>query len=223
MSDEPAVTPAQPDGNQGDQGGTPPATPPASDDGGQGTPPAAVDGGAGGQGDQGGNPPNPDDGTPPGSQAAPENGYADFSVPDGVTIDNALLEKATPVFKELGLSQEQAQKLVDFQSDQVQAMADSQVEAFNQMVGEWAEQSKNDSEFGGDKFDESIAVAKAAIEKFGTPELRELLETHGLGNHPEMIRFMMRVGKLTQEDQPGTSGGQPSEKKDRIELLYGEE
>lgn len=223
MSDEPAVTPAQPDGNQGDQGGNPPATPPASDDGSQGTPPAAVDGGADGQGDQGGNPPNPDDGTPPGSQAAPENGYADFSVPEGVTIDNALLEKVTPVFKELGLSQEQAQKLVDFQSDQVQAMADSQVEAFNQMVGEWAEQSKNDSEFGGDKFDESIAVAKAAIEKFGTPELRELLETHGLGNHPEMIRFMMRVGKLTQEDQPGTSGGQPSEKKDRIELLYGEE
>ena len=48
----------------------------------------------------------------PGS-AAPES-YTDFSVPEGHTLDAAAIESATPLFRELGLSQDQAQKLVDF-------------------------------------------------------------------------------------------------------------
>ena len=43
------------------------------------------------------------------SQLAPET-YADFTLPEGVELDTALLTDAAPLFKELGLTQEQAQK-----------------------------------------------------------------------------------------------------------------
>lgn len=154
-----------------------------------------------------------------GSQTAPDT-YADFVMPEGVEVDSALLEEATPIFKELGLNQEQAQKLIDFQAKQVQASSQSNVDAFNQLMEDWSTQSKNDKEFGGDAFDENIKVAQSAISKFGTPELKQLLEEHGVGNHPEVIRFMVKVGKLTAEDIPGSSTAPTSKAQDRVSLLY---
>ena len=154
-----------------------------------------------------------------GSQTPPDT-YADFVLPEGVTLNEALLAEASPLFKELGLNQEQAQKLVDFQAKQVQAGSKSQVDAFNQLMNDWQTKSKNDKEFGGDKFKENVAVARSAISKFGTPELKQLLEEHGVGNHPEVIRFMVKVGKLTAEDVPGSNNAPVSKAQDRVSLLY---
>lgn len=162
---------------------------------------------------------NPGEQTDASSQTPPDT-YADFAMPEGVTLDAALLTEATPLFKELGLTQDQAQKLVDFQAQQAQAGSASQVDAFNQLMNDWQEKSKNDSEFGGDKFDESVGIARAAIDKFGTPELKQLLEEHGVGNHPEVIRFMVKVGKLTAEDVPGSTTTPPTKAQDRVSLLY---
>lgn len=154
-----------------------------------------------------------------GSQTTPDT-YADFAMPEGVTVDSAMLNEAVPLFKELGLTQDQAQKLVDFQAKQVQASSQSNVDAFNQLMNDWQEQSRNDKEFGGDKFEENIGIARSAIDKFGTPELKQLLEEHGVGNHPEVIRFMVNVGKLTAEDVPGGTTAPTSKAQDRVSLLY---
>lgn len=154
-----------------------------------------------------------------GSQTIPDT-YADFAMPEGVTVDSALLNDAAPLFKELGLTQDQAQKLVDFQAKQVQASSQSQVDAFDQLMNDWQEKSKNDKEFGGDKFEQNIGIARSAIDKFGTPELKQLLEEHGVGNHPEVIRFMVNVGKLTAEDVPGGTTVPTSKAQDRVSLLY---
>ena len=153
------------------------------------------------------------------SQTVPDT-YADFVMPEGVELDSALLTEAAPLFKELGLNQDQAQKLVDFQAKQAQASSESNVDAFNQLMNDWQEQSKNDKEFGGDKFEENVGIARSAIDKFGTPELKQLLEEHGVGNHPELIRFMVKVGKLTAEDVPGGTTTAPSKAQDRVSLLY---
>lgn len=154
-----------------------------------------------------------------GAQLTPPESYTDFVMPEGVEIDAAQLESALPIFKELGLTQEQAQKLVDLRAEQVQGDAQRQIDAFNQLKTDWLNQSKSDKEFGGDKFDENIGAARTALDKFGTPELRELLDTYGIGNNPEVIRFMVRVGKMTLEDVPGGNNA-PSAPKDRVSTLY---
>ena len=147
--------------------------------------------------------------------------YADFEPKEGMEIDTDAVTMATPLFKELGLDQAQAQKVVDVYSDLVQAGTQKQVDAFNEQVGKWREDSKNDSEFGGDKFDENIGFAQAAVNKFGTPELKQLMEDYGIGNHPEVIRFMVKVGKLTAEDVPGDdTAGTPAKATDRVSILY---
>lgn len=154
------------------------------------------------------------------SSQTPPDTYADFVMPEGVELDSALLTEAAPLFKELGLTQDQAQKLVDFQAKQAQASSESQVDAFNQLMNDWQTKSKNDKEFGGDKFEENVGVARSAIDKFGTPELKQLLEEHGVGNHPEVIRFMVKVGKLTAEDVPGGLTTATTKAQDRVSLLY---
>jgi hypothetical protein len=126
-----------------------------------------------------------------GQNGAPE-AYADFDLPEGVTMDEALLESALPLFKELKLTQDQAQKLINLQAERVQAGITEQ----------------------------SIAVAQRAMDKFGTPELKDLMNDHGVGNHPEMIRFMYKVGRLTTEDNPGGQSNPVSTEASRIQRMY---
>lgn len=172
------------------------------------------------------------DGEPPAAEATGDNAdadgtkdssletYADFTMPEGMTLDPAQLEAAAPLFKELGLNQEQAQKLVDFQAAQVQAGQQGQLDAFNQLKTDWVEQAKKDPEIGGAKFDENIGDAKRAISKFGNEGFTKLLNDFGMGNHPEVIRFMAKVGRLTKEDNPDDSGTPVGKPNDHVSVLY---
>lgn len=75
---------------------------------------------------------------------------------------------------------------------------------------EWQSQSRHDKEFGGAHFNENLAVAKRGLEQFGSPELTQILEQTGLGNHPAVIRAFYKMGKLLGEDKTlsgGASGG----------------
>jgi len=152
------------------------------------------------------------------TDGAPEN-YADFELIDGQEMDTAMLEAFSPEFKKLGLTQEQAQGLVTIQAGMVQAGQQAQIDAFSQQNEEWATAAKTDKEYGGDKFDESVSFAQKAVETFGTPELKEALDSTGLGNHPELIRLMNRVGRALGEDVPGGGSNLTSEK-DQASLMY---
>ncbi|MEC7472463.1 MAG: hypothetical protein VX946_03765 [Pseudomonadota bacterium] len=47
-----------------------------------------------------------------------------------------------------------------------------------------------------------------AIEKFGSPELRQVLNDSGLGNHPELVKFCHRIGKAISDDSLVLGGTQ---------------
>lgn len=148
-----------------------------------------------------------------GSQTPPDT-YADFALPEGMSLDEGLLTEAAPLFKELGLTQEQAQKLVDFQAKQVQAGSQKQVDAFNQQLNEW--NTATLKEFS----EEQIATARGAVDAYGTPELKQLLNDYGVGSHPEVVRFMEKVGATLKEDVPGGSTNPAAKAKDVVNQLY---
>jgi len=137
------------------------------------------------------------------SPQAPE-AYA-FSAPEGVTLDTAAVEEFSAIAKELGLEQGKAQAIADI----AVKMQQRQAEAQQALVTSWVEQVKVDKEIGGDKFTENLAVARKALETFGTPELQDVLNMTGLGNHPEVIRAFYKAGKAISEDRfiPGSPKG----------------
>lgn len=101
------------------------------------------------------------------------------------------------VAKELNLSQDDAQKVLDKMAP---VLASRQTETLNVARAQWANESKADAEFGGDKLAENLGTAKKAIDAFATQPLKDLLEESGLGNHPEVVRLFVRVGKAISED-----------------------
>lgn len=147
---------------------------------------------------------------------APEN-YEAFKLLDGQEMDQEALAKFIPVAKELNLTQEQAQKIVSIQAE----MVAQQAKQWSTTIGQWLTDAKADKEFGGLKWDENLAMANKAIDTFGTPALRELFNSLGVGNHPEMIRFATRVGRALGEGSVRNSGHDSGDKKRVADVLYG--
>lgn len=121
----------------------------------------------------------------------------ELKMPEGVQLDSAAAEEFTAIAKELKLDQAAAQKLADIGAK----MATRQAEAHAQLVETWTEQVKTDKEIGGDKLDQNLGIARKAIDTFGSPELKALLNSTGLGNHPEVVKLAFKVGKAISEDR----------------------
>jgi hypothetical protein len=133
----------------------------------------------------------------------------EFKAEEGREFDPEVLKSFSEIAKELDLPQDAAQKMLDKVAPKIM---ERQMQALEAVRNEWAESARTDKEFGGDKLNDNLVVAKKALDSFGTPELRKLLNESGLGNHPELIRLMYRAGKAISEDRfvGGTRGGQKS-------------
>mgnify|MGYP003344275289 CR=1 FL=1 len=134
------------------------------------------------------------------TEEAPKE-LSDFNAPEGVSLDPEAASELKVLAKELGLKQDGAQKIADIGTKLSQKWEARQSEKIQSMQKEWAESSKTDKEFGGDNLSQNLAVAKKALDAFGSPELRTLLNDSGLGNHPELIRAFFRAGKAISEDR----------------------
>lgn len=150
-----------------------------------------------------------------GENKAPES--YDFTAPDGKSFDSETIAAFSEVAKELNLSQDAAQKVLDKMAP---AMEAKMTRAMDAARVQWETEAKSDKEFGGEQIAQNVALAKKALDEFGTPELRTLLNETGLGNHPEIIRAFYRAGKAISEDR--FVGGKAPAKgaKDPAAVLY---
>ncbi|QNQ08319.1 hypothetical protein [Sphingomonas alpina] len=151
-----------------------------------------------------------------------------LTAPEGITLDPVAIEAATPVFRELGLSNEAANKLMPVAADFARGITDrlnqqivSEVQASRKA---WLDSARADPEIGGPHWSRTIATAASALDALGFTRgspFRMLLDESGLGNHPEMIRAFHKVGKAIGEDSNFTRGQSASStRKGPAETLY---
>ena len=133
---------------------------------------------------------------------APE-AYADFTLPEGYTLDGERMEMAQGLFRELGLSQDKAQKAIeafckaDSENASVrQTFLDTERQ---QRIETWGNQAK---EVFGARYDETITLARAGVAAVNSPELLAAFNDEGWGNHPELIRAFAKLGELTRGSGP---------------------
>lgn len=145
----------------------------------------------------------------------PEDGKYQLAMPEGVEVDQEMVDALGPEFKDLGLTNKQAQALADKFIEVQSKRAEGQAKEWGETVQKWADDAKADKEIGGDKWDGTVKAGRAAVERLGTPGLKEYLNATGGGNHPEVIRFMAKVGSMLREDDPAMGGaggsGKPAE------------
>ncbi len=125
----------------------------------------------------------------------------EVKVPEGMSIDNTMLDTMTPVFKDMGLTGEQVQKLVDAYAPLVQSQVKVQQEAaikeWQNTTNTWKEETKKT--LGPDVAKEMSFAAKA-IEKSGVKGLRELVDETGVGNALPLVQFFIWAGKQFSSD-----------------------
>lgn len=119
----------------------------------------------------------------------------EFEIPQGIEVDQARLDQFKGLAKELGLTADAAKKVVEMEVARVQQAAEQHLKT----ITGWADAVKSDKEIGGDKLAENLATARKAID-LGPPELKELLNSTGLGNHPAVVKWALAVGKKLSED-----------------------
>lgn len=162
----------------------------------------------------------PSDNADAAPKGAPEN-YT-FKGQDGNEYNSDVIKAYSEVAKELSLSQEAAQKVLDKVAPVLQEQTQQRLQAVR---NEWADASRVDKEFGGKSLDANVAIAKKALDAFGTPELRAFLEESGLGNHPEIIRAFYRAGRAISDDshvggRAAQSKPQPRSFEEHLANLY---
>ncbi|EOH2999440.1 peptidase [Citrobacter freundii] len=150
-------------------------------------------------------------------EGAPEK--YEFKAGEGVELDTEALKDFEPVARDLNLTNEQAQKLVDAYPKILAGVQQRQAEAWQKQTEGWAETVKADKEIGGDKLTANLSAAQRALEQFGDPELKEYLDSTGLGNHPALVKAFIKVGKAMSEDKVVT-GGHESGGSDLISAFY---
>lgn len=132
-------------------------------------------------------------------EGAPE--LYEFEVPKGLPdehqLDEQVLDSFAEVARDLDLSQSKAQKLLDKVVPTIHRRA---MEQQAELHTKWIEAVKADKEIGGPKLDENLAVAKKAVKAYGSAELQQLLNGP-LGSHPEVLRFLVKVGRKVSEDK----------------------
>lgn len=140
--------------------------------------------------------------------AVPADGKYTLAMPEGVEVDQPLLDAITPTLIAKGFTGKEAQALVDefikVQTDRI----GKQGENWATTISGWVDTAKADKDIGGDKWDATVASATRATNALGTPALKEYLNASGGGNHPELIRFMAKVGAMIKEDNPAVGGAE---------------
>lgn len=141
---------------------------------------------------------------------APES-YEEFAIPDGATLDSDVVSAFAEISKELNLSQEQAQSMINKVAP---VMAARQMEQVKAIHAQWTEEAKADPEIGGSEMPKKMSVAKGFVDKFASDGLKEMIRNSGLGSNPEFLRMCYRAGQAFSQDTfVGGEQPQPGQKK----------
>lgn len=134
-----------------------------------------------------------------------------FTAPEGKSLDQSFLDTATPVFKELGLDQAQAQKLVDTYNKLSASSGDKLKAEVTAMNEGWQKQITD--KYGETVLNEKLADfgrLKAMIfadDKVGQAKFEHGLNLTGAGNHPDVFDGLIKIAaKLTEGKHVSGSG-----------------
>lgn len=140
---------------------------------------------------------------------SPENfDYSDVSLPEGMELDKEMVGKFDVIAKELNLSNQSANKLMNLAVELTgKNMADvtniatelqkAEAQSYEQMLS----QDKELNAFSEEEYSQYLTTANLGVKAVATEGFTQLLKTKGLTNHPEFIKTFHNIGKLCENDR----------------------
>lgn len=144
----------------------------------------------------------------------------EFKAPEGYELDTKVIEEASALFKEAGLTQARATKLVDLYSRQMQQSSQASLQSVKDMRAGWVKEAKALPNIGNElgpqgKVVQQLGraldtlVSTQAITAKLANDFKQTLDLTGAGDHPAVIKV---IHALTSHFAEGTAvrGGGPS-------------
>lgn len=171
-------------------------------------------------------------------EPAPLPSFEPWQFPEGITVDEARVAEINKMFGEFerdakvehSVLQKFGQQIIDRHVSEVTAVAEKIKEAYDQawkdQTKNWREQFIKDPEIGGNRQETSTAAAREFIRRHGgTPEqqaeIRTVMQTTGLGNHPAFIRLFAKANVNLAEPTLVPAGKPPAQPQSRKQKFYG--
>lgn len=151
------------------------------------------------------------DKTPEAPAGAPES-YADFTMPEGFKLDDARKGEMNALFKELNLTQEGGQKLVNTYCKFMQETAKAQEAELLETRRNWRKEVSS-----REGYREQAALARKGLRLLvKTDAQRTLLTNSWLQDSPAIFDLFVEAGKLVAEDT--IDGRQSAKQKTESEI-----
>jgi hypothetical protein len=156
----------------------------------------------------------------------------ELKLPAESTLDPAIVERTAAKARELGLSNEAGQQLLDSVVAEVTARETAQAEANKPGGSAWTERVQAleaaalaDKEIGGspEKLAASAELGKRVLAKFFPPETAAFLQETGLGSHPAILKGLAKIGRSMSEGSlafSGTNEGGPPSEDEKLARMY---
>jgi hypothetical protein len=130
--------------------------------------------------------------------------YEDFKVPDGYAFDPESLSAATTLFKDIGLSQEAAQKAVDFYAQNALQAAKAPYDAWSNLQKEWL--GEINDRFPGESANKVRGMINGVVANILPPSLAKnfsrALDITGAGTNPDVVEALSILLKPLSEGTP---------------------
>lgn len=150
------------------------------------------------------------------NKAAPE-ALADIKGADGLEYAEGEIDELKTLCSENKIPPQAAQAILDWQAKFAKVADEKRTQAVQTEMADFVqkEAAKNlklvHQEWGTDPATvaENEAAVARAISTFADEGFRKLMNESGLGNHPDVVRFVLKVGKAISDDRfiVGRNGG----------------
>lgn len=136
--------------------------------------------------------------------------------PEGVTLNPERMESVTAAFRENGLTQDQAQNMVNLFVAQSNAAKTEAEQEFKSFMDDSAKETME--ALGNTAKTELAYVAK--IKNLLSPETIEMMSKSGMGNQKAVIFDFAKLGRLISEERNVDTGRTASSNKSPADILY---
>ena len=150
---------------------------------------------------------------------APAAPYEGLTPPEGTTLDPADIEAATPLMRQFGVPDDQAQAFLDGAAPIIGQIVNRALDGVAaamtanraEVTRQWVEEIRADPELGGANFDRSQANVALFRDQFLDDKTMSDLAESGYANNPGLWRAMAKAGAQLAEGEVhrGEGGQQP--------------
>lgn len=122
-------------------------------------------------------------------------------MPEGVQLPEERIKGFFEVAHAHNVPAQAAAAIVRWYAESTAADQQAMSQSTEDFKAKSIQQLKDDPNFGGEAFDQNVRLAQNALGEFFGDEFKQYLEDTGLGNHPDMVRGMARVGRALASDE----------------------